>query len=89
LIAGAGGDALDAAAAQFERERRAEVDKVQAQQTNAIRQLAIGRRVAPLIRFIPDAWIGGLARFALGRRFVRDFIEGVSDVRLTFGKRPT
>jgi 2-polyprenyl-6-methoxyphenol hydroxylase-like FAD-dependent oxidoreductase len=89
LLAGADGETLDRAAAQFEGERRTEVDKVQSQQTDAMRQLAIGRRMAPIIRFVPDAWIGGLARLMLGRRFVRDFIEGVSDVRLTFGRPRT
>lgn len=88
LIGGADDAALDAAAAQMEAERRVEVDKVQAQQTNAPRQLAMGRKAAHIVRLIPDSWIAALARFALGRRFVRNFIEGVSEVRLTFGKPP-
>jgi 2-polyprenyl-6-methoxyphenol hydroxylase-like FAD-dependent oxidoreductase len=86
LLSGADAAALDSAAASMEAERRVEVDEVQAQQTNAPRQLAMGRKVAHIVRLIPDPWIAALARFALARRFVRNFIEGVSEVRLTFGK---
>lgn len=86
LLGGAGDAVLDAAAARIEAERRIEVDKVQAQQADAPRQLAMGRRVAHIVRLIPDPWIAALARFALRRSFVRNFIEGVSEVRLTFGR---
>lgn len=86
LRGGADEAALDAAAARVEAERRAEVDTVQAQQMNAPRRLAIGRKLAHIVRLIPDRWIVALARFAVSRRYVRNFIEGVSEVRLTFGE---
>lgn len=89
LLGGADEAALDAAAARLEAERRVEVDRVQAQQIDAPRQLAMGRKVAHVVRWIPDRWIAALARFTFGRRFVRNFIEGVSELRLTFGGSQT
>ena len=86
LLAGRPGEELDAAAAAFERERRTEVDKVQAQQTEAPKRFAAMQKIAGLVRLIPSRWIGGFARWVLGLRSTRNFIEGVSALELTFGK---
>jgi 2-polyprenyl-6-methoxyphenol hydroxylase-like FAD-dependent oxidoreductase len=87
LLAGdADARALDAAAAAFEAERRTEVDKLQAQQTDAPKRLAVGRKFAAVLRAVPDSWVAWFARWILGLRSTRNFIQGVSDLKLTFGK---
>ena len=85
LVAGDAG-ALDRAAAAFEAERRPEVDKLQTQQIEAPKRLAEARRFAPLMRHVPGRWLEGLARWVLGLRTTRNFIQGVSDLKLTFGR---
>lgn len=85
LANGADAGALDAAAAAFEAERRTEVDKLQAQQSEAPKRLAMARKFAALLRVVPDSWVAAFARWVLGLRSTRNFIQGVSDLRLTFG----
>jgi 2-polyprenyl-6-methoxyphenol hydroxylase-like FAD-dependent oxidoreductase len=84
LLAGAGPEDLDAAADAFEAERRREVDKLQAQQTEAPKRLATGRKFAAMLRLLPDNWVAAFARWVMGLRTTRNFIAGVSDLRLTF-----
>lgn len=84
LSEGAQGGALDAAAAAFETERRGEVDNVQKMQNSASRRLGVARRIAPVLRLVPDSWIGALARSLLSRPQLRSFIEGTAEMRLTF-----
>lgn len=89
LMAGAGSDALDRAASAFEAERRPEVDKLQAQQTAAPKRLAAGRKFAAVLRVVPARWMEALAHWVLGLRTTRNFIDGTSDLKLTFGRPKT
>lgn len=88
LLAGADAAAVDRAAVAFEAERRPEVDKLQEQQTDAPKRLAAARRFAVVMRFVPAGWIEGLARWVLSLRTTRNFIQGVSDLKLSF-RRPS
>lgn len=87
LLEGGDAAAIDAAAEAFEAERRPEVDKIQAQQNDATRQLKAGRLAAPVLRVIPDSWVAAVGRFFIGLPSTRRFIEGAGDLRLTFGVR--
>lgn len=86
LFAAADGAELDRAAAAFEAARRPEVDKLQQQQTVAPKRLARAKVVAPVLRAIPDPWVAAFARWVIGLRSTRNFIEGASSISLTFGK---
>jgi 2-polyprenyl-6-methoxyphenol hydroxylase-like FAD-dependent oxidoreductase len=83
---GAEGAAFDEAALVFEVERREEVDRIQAQQNEAPKRLAAARQFAALMRTIPAGWTAAFARWVFGLRSTRNFIQGVSDLKLDFGK---
>jgi 2-polyprenyl-6-methoxyphenol hydroxylase-like FAD-dependent oxidoreductase len=79
-------EAVDAAAIAFEQTRRREVDPVQKQQSEAPRRFAMGRRIAGILRLVPPWFVQGFARWIIGLHSTRNFIEGVSDLRLRFGR---
>lgn len=84
LLGGADPAALDRAAAEFERERRPEVEKIQAEQTQAANRLGTMQRLAPLLRLIPSNLLTWLGRTVLNRPATKRFIEGEADIRLRF-----
>jgi len=84
LRAGAGGEALDAAARDFEAERRSEVEKIQATQNQTGRRLEAIQAMAPVLRALPMGALSWLGRMLLSRPNTRRFIEGANAVKLTF-----
>lgn len=87
LLEHADGAALDAAAVDFEAERRREVEKIQSEQNQSGAQLLRMQRMAPFIRLVPSGLIGLVGRWMLNRPSTRRFIEGASEIHLMFKPR--
>lgn len=82
----AGGDAgrLDQASERFERQRRPEVEKIQAVQNRAPKRLKHIQSIAPVLRLLPMGLLSWLGRRLLNRPATRRLIEGASTISLTF-----
>ena len=84
LLEGGDGQQLDEAAARFEAERRPEVEKIQAEQNRTEAKLSRIQAVAPVLRLLPMGLIGWAGRKLLDRPATRRFIQGASEIALTF-----